>query len=78
LEGFEKLYGSAGYFRPTEDLVCMDRDGRVKAWLHADLSRCLPAGCLPEQTAHRREEALEARMVDEIVQMVEENTARDQ
>lgn len=58
LEGFEKLYGSVGYFRPTEDLVCMDRDGRVKAWLHADLSRCLPAGTMPEQTVHRREEAL--------------------
>lgn len=56
----------------------MDRDGRVKTWLHADLSRCLPAGCLPEKTVNSREEALEARMVDEIVQMVEENTARDQ
>lgn len=34
LEGFEKLYQSVGYFKVTEDLVCMDKDGRVKVWLH--------------------------------------------
>jgi hypothetical protein len=55
----------------------MDRDGRVKAWLHPDLSRCLPAGSLPDQAGARREEGLEARMVEEVVKMVEENTARD-
>jgi hypothetical protein len=55
----------------------MDRDGRVKAWLHPDLSKCLPVGCAPGEDGLRREEALEGRMVEEIVRMVEENTARD-
>lgn len=58
LEGFEKLYRVVGYFRPTEDLICMDRDGRVKAWLHPDLSCCLPAGYSPGQTSFRRDETL--------------------
>lgn len=67
LDGLEKLYRSVGYFRPTEDLVCMDRDGRVKAWLNPDLSRCLPGA--PSENA-RKDDSLEARMVDEIVRMV--------
>jgi hypothetical protein len=40
LAGFKKLYQIAGYFKITEDLVCMDKDGRVKVWLNPDLSKC--------------------------------------
>lgn len=53
----------------------MDKDGRVKTWLHSDLSRCHPSGrSLDELHGYRKEEALETKMVDEIVKMVEENT----
>ena len=38
--GFQKLYQMVGYFRVSEDMVCMDRDGQVKAWLNSDLSQC--------------------------------------
>ena len=78
LEGFEKLYQSVGYFKVTEDLICMDKDGRVKVWLHPELSQCHPSGrSLDEINGYRREDMLEAKMVDEIVRLIEDNTSQD-
>lgn len=44
LDGFEKLFHFVGYFRPEEDFICIDRDGRVKVWLNSDLSKCHTVG----------------------------------
>lgn len=69
LEGFQKLYQIAGYFRVIEDFVCMDRDGRVKVWFNSDLSK----DTLSNFSNHdeRRSDLLEHRMVDEIVKLIE-------
>lgn len=40
LDGFEKIFFWVGYFQPTEDMICVDGDGKVKAWLNPDLSKC--------------------------------------
>lgn len=39
LEGFQKLYKNVGYFTVSEDLICIDRDGKVKVWFNPDLSK---------------------------------------
>jgi hypothetical protein len=39
LAGFQKLYGLIGYFRPSEDMVGIDGEGRVKVWLNNNFSR---------------------------------------
>jgi hypothetical protein len=44
LDGFEKLYHNVGYFKINEDLICMDKDGKVKVWLNPDLSKCYTFG----------------------------------
>jgi hypothetical protein len=38
-EGFEKLYRSIGYFKTSEDMVGIDREGRVKVWLNSNYSK---------------------------------------
>lgn len=76
LEGFEKLHTAVGSFPISEDLVCMDKDGRVKAWLNADLSRCTTVG-EERESKNRVKDRGEERMVEEIIQMVEANTAED-
>ena len=42
LYGFWQLFSIIGYFKPHEDLVCIDSYGEVKVWMNADLSRNYP------------------------------------
>ena len=38
LEGFMQLYQHSSYFRIDEELICIDRMGKVKVWVNSDLS----------------------------------------
>lgn len=38
LDGFKKLREWAGFFKVVEDMVCIDRNGKVKTWVNTDLS----------------------------------------
>lgn len=58
-----------GYFKVVEDIICMDKDGRVKVWLNSDLSKCFTS---QPKDCHSAE--FEEKMVDEVVRLVEENT----
>lgn len=42
LLGFKQLYNIIGYFKPTEELVCIDKYGEVKVWMNPDLSKNYP------------------------------------
>lgn len=42
LLGFEKLYNESGYFQVMEEHVGIDKEGHVKVWLNADLSKNYP------------------------------------
>lgn len=71
LEGFEKLFQIAGSFEVTEDLICMDRDGKVKVWLNSDLSKCEPVyRASQDPESENRSAADEHRMVEEILSLV--------
>jgi hypothetical protein len=39
LAGFQKLYTLVGCFRPSEDMVGIDCEGRIKVWLNPNFSR---------------------------------------
>lgn len=69
LDGFEKLYQIVGYFKVVEDIICMDKDGRVKVWLNSDLSMCYTG-----EEKDCRSAELEEKMVEEVVALVERNT----
>lgn len=42
LLGFEKLYNESGYFEVMEEHIGVDKLGRIKVWLNADLSKNYP------------------------------------
>lgn len=42
LEGYAQLYEHSGYFRVREEQICVDRTGRVKVWVNADLAKNYP------------------------------------
>lgn len=71
LDGFEKIFYFTGYFTPKEDLVCVDGNGSVKVWINADLSKCGAA----ENNYYENVRLSEEQMVEEIIQMVENNTS---
>lgn len=78
LDGFHKLFQEVGYFRIEEDLICMDKDGRVKVWLNPDLSKCHPMGSPFGDPSHNhKSERLETQMVDEIISIIETNTCHE-
>lgn len=39
LNGFHKLYKLIGYFKPNEDMIGIDSEGRVKVWLNSNFSK---------------------------------------
>ena len=57
----------------------MDHDGRVKAWLNANLSKCHPVGATfaEEIGNYRKNDRLEAQMVDEIIRIIDQNTTSE-
>jgi hypothetical protein len=64
-----------GYFKINEDLICMDKDGKVKVWLNSDLSKCWPVyRASQDPESENRSAADEHRMVEEILRLVEENS----
>lgn len=40
--GFAELYEKVGFFEPTESLICINQQARVKIWLNEDLSKSVP------------------------------------
>lgn len=40
--GFSKLFDKVGYFDPTEGMIGINQQGRVKIWLNDNLSKGLP------------------------------------
>ena len=62
----------AGGFKPNEDMVGIDCEGRVKVWLSSNFSSNLLSGTLYLQEGQKQGEVL---MVSEIVSMVDKNTA---
>ena len=75
LLGFQKLHGLIGYFRPNEDMLGIDCEGRVKVWLNSDFSRNYLFGPHYYEGIVEEQQCTEDKMVWEIVNMVEENTA---
>jgi hypothetical protein len=75
LDGFEKLYSFVGYFQPREDLICIDRDGKVKVWLNPDLSRGSSIDHDQEVSSDERNIQIEEKMVEEVIKLVENNSA---
>lgn len=71
LLGFEKLYNESGYFQVMEEQVCIDKEGHIKVWLNADLSKNYPDSYDDETHLSRDYEKI---MVTEIVAMIEKNT----
>jgi len=39
LRGFEKLYNLNGYFRPSEEMIGFDLEGRLKVWFNPNFSK---------------------------------------
>ena len=39
LSGFERLFRWLGPFKLSEEMVGIDRDGRVKVWMNPNLSK---------------------------------------
>ena len=72
LAGFQKLQAMAGGFKPNEDMVGIDCEGRVKVWLSSNFSSNLLSGPLYLQEGQKQGEVL---MVSEIVSIVDKNTA---
>jgi len=66
LEGFRQLYHHSGYFRIKEELICVERTGRVKVWVNADLSRNYP-DC---DTDCGRNQKDEVNMVEQLIEIV--------
>ena len=54
-----------------EEHVCIDREGHVRVWMNADLSKNYPEG-YEEDSAHSRDS--ERIMVGEVVELIEKNT----
>jgi hypothetical protein len=79
LAGFQKLYSLIGYFRPNEDMIGIDSEGRVKIWLNSNFSKNYLFG--PHYVEGRVDyEAslkvnLEEKMVREVINIVEQNTS---
>jgi hypothetical protein len=42
LEGFKILYEKMGYFDIIEEMIFISKDGKVRVWVHPDLSRNQP------------------------------------
>lgn len=42
MEGFRVLYEKVGYFDITEEMIFMDKMGRVKVWMNPNLSKNYP------------------------------------
>lgn len=70
LLGFQKLYRQVGYFQVKEDLVCIDKEGKLRVWMNSDLSKNYPQ-CLVKEN-----ESLdsEREMVEQILTLIERNT----
>lgn len=81
-EGFEKLYKHLGYFKTSEDMVGIDREGRVKVWLNSNYSKnylygpYYIEGIVDPLTGNLEKEGEEA-MIWDIVQMIEDNTTEE-
>ena len=68
LEGFHDLFEMVGYFEPTENQICVNDRYEMKVWLNSDFSRDYPC------VYNRKEDGTEELMVDEIMELVLENT----
>jgi hypothetical protein len=66
LEGFQQLYQHSGYFRVRDEQICVDRAGRVKVWVNADLARNYP-DC---DTDCGRNQKDEVDMVEQLLDLV--------
>jgi hypothetical protein len=75
LAGFQKLHGLIGYFRPSEDMVGIDADGRVRVWLNSNFSSNYLFGPYYVEEAGEGHEHNEESMVREVVALVERNTS---
>lgn len=58
LTGFQKLYGMTGGFKPNEDMVGIDCEGRVKVWLSSNFSSNLLSAPLFLQESEKKGEIL--------------------
>ena len=67
LIGFQKLYHNVGYFEVKADLVCIDKEGKVRVWMNCDLSKNYPEGYEKDGQGSRDSERL---MVGEIINLI--------
>jgi len=65
---FAKLYDKVGYFEPTEGLIGVNQQGRVKIWLNEHLAKSYP------ETVFGEVERSEANMVRNVINIIHANT----
>lgn len=70
--GFQKLCGLIGAFWPSEEMVGIDGDGRVRVWLNSDYSRHYLYG--PHYIDPRPDQHTEEDMIRQLVALVERKT----
>lgn len=54
-----------------EDHICIDREGHVRVWMNADLSKNYPEGYEEDSQQSKDSERI---MVGEVIQLIERNT----
>lgn len=80
MSGFRILYSIIGYFHITEDLVCINKEGIIKVWVHADLSKCHAQNTNSDAHYNRFRKKVETisenSMIWELLTIVDQLTAR--
>lgn len=71
LAGFQRLHEQVGCFHPTEDMIGIDCEGRIKVWLNPNFSRHHIFGPQILEDTPRRSQA---KMVMEVVTIIDQNT----
>lgn len=81
LLGFRILHSIVGHFHITEDLVCINKEGIIKVWVHADLSKCYAQNINSDAQYNRFRKKVETMsensMIWELLTIMDQLTARD-